>query len=448
MNRRDFLTRSGLALGALAFGPSLSLSRKIAKAAETDDRYYVFCYFEGGWDHLLGLDPRDPAIFKDADAPATGIEPAYTQLPAQFSHQTIKTDHFELGPCVGELAEITDQFSIVRGINMATLTHEVGRRYFITGRPPVGNKARGSSVASLATHQLGGDLPVPHLTHGVETYTENLEPYAAAMPVAAVDHLRFILREDLGIPTSIPKNVRTAVEKFRNKAAQCSPAEGPAASGLAATYRSNVARAQELVTSELWMQFEFNLPELEPVRQHYGFQVGQTETPFGRAALAGQALKTGLSRVVSVVLADQLDTHDQTWAGQHSVRLNNGFNALARLITDLRESEAPGGGSMLDKTTIFAFSEFGRTARLNARGGRDHLLTNCALLAGAGIKPGVVIGSSSDNALGPNLLDVASGQSSEEGISLKPEHVLTTVLHAASLDARELRSEPLPGLLA
>ncbi len=84
----------------------------------------------------IGLDPRDPAAFNDANARETGIQPGYDRLPPQFSRGLIRSGGFEFGPCIGELAEIPELFSVVRGINMATLTHEVGRRYFITGRPP------------------------------------------------------------------------------------------------------------------------------------------------------------------------------------------------------------------------------------------------------------------------------------------------------------------------
>jgi uncharacterized protein (DUF1501 family) len=118
------------------------------------------------------------------------------------------------------------------------------------------------------------------------------------------------------------------------------------------------------------------------------------------------------------------------------------------LLEDLRDTEAPGGGSYLDKTTILAFSEFGRSARLNVRGGRDHLLTNCALLAGAGVAPGQVVGASSDLGMAPEHIDLATGASDPEGISLKPEHVMSTFMAAGGLDASDLQSEPIPALLA
>jgi len=324
----------------------------------------------------------------------------------------------------------------------------VGRRYLITGRPPSGLTARGSSVATIATAQIGQDRTIPHLAHGVESYNVDQPPFAGAMPIAAVDQVRYILQEDLGLPTNIPPNVKGALGDYWTKTRECLPEHGASVSRLAAIYRDNRRRARDVVNSALHRQFEFNGPEMAEVRRHYGFAEGQTETPMGRAALAAQALKTGLSRTVSVVLANGLDTHDGSWAGQHSVNLAAGFDALARLITDLRDSEAPGGGSMLSKTTIFAFSEFARTPRLNERSGRDHHLGSSALVAGAGIRPGVVVGRSSDNSMGPELVDLASGQPNEGGASMLPQHLCSTVLAAAGMDATMLRSQPIPALLA
>lgn len=445
MNRRQFITRSAMA--ACALGMEGAWLGRLARAAHGSGRYVVFCYFEGGWDHLLGLDPRDPAIFHDGVTGETGIEPAYDRLPADFPHDVVTAGPFTFGPAIGELAELTDHFSIVRGINMATLTHEVGRRYFLTGQPTSGNLARGSSVSSLVCEHLGDDRPVPHLALNVESYAEpSVAAYAAAMPIAAVGHLRFILQEDLGIATLIRPGVRDALAAYWDQEPGCDDG-GVAGSQLAAIYRSNRARADQLVKSGLHNQFAFDEPGLADVRAHYGFAPGEQEGSFGRAALASQAIKTGLSRVVSVALTGGLDTHDGSWAGTHSVALRSGFDALARLLTDLDTSEAPEGGSLLSRTTVFVFSEFGRTARLNARGGRDHMLTNCALMAGAGIVPGQIIGSSSDNGMGPNLVDLATGMSDEEGVSLKPEHVMTTLLHGVGADAKALKSEPIEALL-
>lgn len=74
--------------------------------------------------------------------------------------------------------------------------------------------------------------------------------------------------------------------------------------------------------------------------------------------------------------------------------------AFAALITDLDAS------GMLAETLVVASSDFGRTPRLNAEGGRDHW-TKCftVALAGAGLKAGHVHGKS--DAMGAEPLDGA-----------------------------------------
>ena len=43
---------------------------------------------------------------------------------------------------------MAQKICVVRGMSMETLTHEAGRRRFITGKPPSGLLARGSSGAT------------------------------------------------------------------------------------------------------------------------------------------------------------------------------------------------------------------------------------------------------------------------------------------------------------
>jgi uncharacterized protein (DUF1501 family) len=446
MNRRTFLARAGAAASALALG---GLGPRLVRGAEGSDRYYVFAYFEGGWDSLLGLDPRDPTVFTDALAPTTGIQPAYDRIGPELPHAPVDAGPFELGPCCVTLAPYADTFSVVRGINMATLTHEVGRRYFITGQSPSGLQARGPSVASLATAQLGADRPIPHLASGVEAYNDVLPPFAAAMPVTFVSQLQYILQDHLGLPkTGVSAGAEAALASYRARALDHGPGAGAGATPLAAIYLDNRERAAELVASGLHASFDFAGPKTAALREHFGLSAQTIESAYGRAALAAQALETGLSRVVSVALSTGLDTHDQSWSFQHPGALFQGFDALARLIDRLAQAEAPSGGALLDKTTFIAFSEFQRTPRLNTRGGRDHHLGNCALIGGAGIRSGQVFGASSDQAMEPELASLDTGAASPDGETVRPEHVLATALAAGDLDPSDLRVPGLAPLLA
>jgi uncharacterized protein (DUF1501 family) len=57
---------------------------------------------------------------------------------------------------------------------------------------------------------------------------------------------------------------------------------------------------------------------------------------------------------------------------------------------------------LLDSTTVFVSGEFGRTPKINQRGGRDHYpRAMFCLLAGGGIKGGQVVGESDAKGEGP-----------------------------------------------
>jgi uncharacterized protein (DUF1501 family) len=92
--------------------------------------------------------------------------------------------------------------------------------------------------------------------------------------------------------------------------------------------------------------------------------------------------------------------------------------AYHRLITDLEQR------GLLDKTLVMVSSEFGRTPKINGTGGRDHWpKVFSVLLAGGGIKKGVVYGSSNATASEPE----------ENPIGV--EDLFTTVYHCLGIVA-------------
>ncbi len=72
--------------------------------------------------------------------------------------------------------------------------------------------------------------------------------------------------------------------------------------------------------------------------------------------------------------------------------------ALAALLTDLDER------GLLDSTMVMVSSEFGRTPKINNDAGRDHWpKVFSVMLAGGGIKRGLIYGSSDPTAAEPEL---------------------------------------------
>ena len=219
--------------------------------------------------------------------------------------------------------------------------------------------------------------------------------------------------------------------------------------GFLGFIRDTQTKARELVAQELSGRFKFTNgsdPEMVGIRARYGIP-GNMSGSGAQAALAYQAIKYDIAQSVTIQLASGLDTHDEDWATDHPANLQEGFNALSQLVTDLENTPNQEGGTLLDNTTILCFSEFGRTANINARGGRDHNLNSAALMLGAGVPKGVVIGGTSDNGLGSYGINPETGAVVDGGHVLTPTDIHASIMQAAGFDTDYLRTEGLPCLM-
>jgi hypothetical protein len=157
-----------------------------------------------------------------------------------------------------------------------------------------------------------------------------------------------------------------------------------------------------------------------PLREQYGM------TLFGQAALTGRRLLEAGCPLVSVfwdeykVVNTAWDTHFD-----HFTRMGNellpGFDAaVSSLLLDLE------GRGMLDDTLVLCLSEHGRSPKINKEiraGGRDHWSqAYSVMLAGAGIRPGTVLGAS--DAQGAFVKDRPTS----------PGDILATMYHLKGVD--------------
>ena len=78
-------------------------------------------------------------------------------------------------------------------------------------------------------------------------------------------------------------------------------------------------------------------------------------------------------------------------------------------------------------------SDFAREPKINARGGRDHHLASCCLLAGMNIQGGQVVGRTTDDTYQSMAVDPVSGGVSEGGVIIRPTDIHATVMEALGL---------------
>lgn len=458
--RRTFLKAAAGFAGANVFGGLSFKAFAQATNLAPADHCFVFAYFNGGWDVLLSLDPRDPATFTPERISETRILPGYNLLAndASFPTNVVKPQgsNIDFGPAIGRMANHFDQMAIVRGINMSTVAHEVGFRYFLTGKEPNGSAARGSTTATEIVGQMKPAVPVPNIAYNIETYNDRYPGYANALRVSSSNDLLLTLAPS---PTALDSEIEKELVDMHGRRISCE-ADLYNSRGLLTQYRDAQAQMQTVLSAQLDRYFRFEdatsdsaaiRMEKAALRQLYGLRPEGGNDPrtsaAARAALVATALKRGVSQCVSMNITGGLDTHFGTQL-THAQNQRNGWNALADLVTDLKQSPHPSGGTFMDHTTVLIFSEFSRTPLINASGGRDHHITNSCMLLGKGIKHNTVFGKSGDVGLSAGVIDHATGLPSPGGFQILPDHVIATVLAAAGLDYSITRVEPLRGLLS
>lgn len=449
-NRRDFLKIAS----ASAVLPSLGILPSVLHAATPTitDQYFVFAYFSGGWDALLALDPRDPEIFSPSAVSSTGIQPAYDRLRGIDGSDYLipsSVDGMTFGPYIGDLADPVighaDKLSVIRGMAMEAVAHQVARRHVLTGIRPAGTAVRGSSVATLLAYLLGESEPIPNLVAGLSSFNIGHPLWASGLPASGIDDLYKALSPS---ETDLMENQRDALETFFAK--QADQANTQLEKDIYAN--RNIARA--LIESDLAGYFNVDSgdDEMLELRDRFGVDSGTTGDGGYMALMAAQALTKGISRCVTIKVADGLDSHQGgAWEGDHGPAMREGFDSIAALATHLEATpfgDEP-GDNWLNHTTIMCFSEFGRGAKLNSNGGRDHNLINAMMMLGGPIKGGQVVGATTDLGMMASPIDLATGAVDPMGELIGNNHIARTLLHSVGIeeDVGDFRVNPIAALL-
>ncbi|HEY0882364.1 MAG TPA: DUF1501 domain-containing protein [Archangium sp.] len=449
-SRRGFLEVLGLATGGMLLR-NTPLGIGTAHAAGTDPKFMLLVYFSGGWDQLLSLDPRNAALTQyqrvSGRAPTSGIEPAYAQTAAETPFvDTVMTTtggtgvqtrgNLTFGPAVPDtMLNHSADLCVIRGMNMDTLTHEVGRRYLLTGKFPRGLAASGSSLNTVVSAQTGALGDIPNISINTESYNEGLNPAASSVRVASYRDMLTVMQPQSG--TVLPATSEAAVRGFEDTDDTCEQ-HGYDVSGLVTAFKDSRRLSRQLAQPAKATLFDFKFPVpagLTDLFTAFNLNVsGDLNTVRGRAAVAGQALVNGVSNVISVELANGLDDHFDLFS-QQAVSQRDGWDALGRLISYLKGKMVPGTTkNFWECTSMMVFSEFSRTPLINTREGRDHHLTSSCLVAGPGIKGNTVFGASTNTGMGIQKWNFATGAvDASAGAVIRPADVHATLLDSMGL---------------
>ena len=411
MGRRDFLQVGLGGLAGLGFSDLLR-AREGNQNKSVKPPNCILVWLDGGPSHYESFDPKP-------DAPK--------EIRGEFG--SIKTSVPGVHFCdkVPNLAKVMDKMTIVRSISHKDPNHGGGNHYLMTGRPtpvPVNCGAFVTfhpSFGSMVSYERGiqKGLP-PYMSLGQMTRSGGPNFLGA-------QHAPFVIASD---PSSSSFKVRDVVLPKGISEARADDRRGlraeldnllritdKAARDPAVDFDQFNAQGVDLVTSkEAQAAFDISRED-EKVCNEYGKNsLGQ------RLLLARRLVEVGVSFVT--VYYGGWDHHRdifKTIKGEFNSKWDVG---LSTLIRDLDQR------GMLDNTMVICLGEFGRTPKVNSRGGRDHWPGAMSVLfAGGGVPRGQVVGATdakgyygAENVYSPE--DFASSLYLKMGID--PEQVLYT----------------------
>ncbi len=361
VSRRDFLRVGGLSVvGLSAAEAALASGSHTTRPA----RSCLFVLLAGGASQLETFDPK-PTAPSSIRGPMKAVG---TALPGVL-----------LSEGLPQLARRLDRCTLVRSLyHDAAPTHETGLQLLLTGglidrrgdRPALGSvvwKLKGSFGGAP------GYCVVPQFLRGTGTAASTGQQ---AGPLKAVWSPFVVPIPDLPDEAN---RLSPSLSRSRDRA---EPASARASGGDA------------IAPERILQPFAFD----DRAQQRYG------RTRFGRLLFeAVRRIEAG-SRMVLVNLFDRLEglrTFDCHGTGSAPATLFDYRDclcpqldtALAAALDDLAAS------GLLDETLVVVTGEFGRSPQINERSGRDHWPRAwSALLAGAGVPRGAVIGATDDQA--------------------------------------------------
>jgi Protein of unknown function (DUF1501) len=410
--RRDILRVGwigglGLSLGTFLKLEATARAAGDGRAIEPKASSVIHIYLQGGFAHMDSFDPKP-----DAPVEYRGILDAIeTKLPGvRFSSHMEKT------------AQIADKLTVVRSMTHTEVDHSRGEHSMFTGYRPTPALVY-PSIGSVAAHEFGPRREMPPYiclpNQGSQFLGSGYLSNASGPFSLGADPARpgFTVR-DLASPRGIDE--ARSRERRDWKELVDEHFKSQESDDALDTMDSFYRRAYGLLGSPQSREAFSLKGETDEVKRLYGMigeGLGIYRSAGARFLIARRLVESG-ARFVTVTFG-AWDTHAYHYRGIEA-QMPDFDRAFAGLITDLDRR------GLLDTTLVVVNSEFGRTPKVNAGGGRDHWPRVFSIvLAGGGIKRGQAYGAS----------DALAGEPAQSPLSV--ENYAHTVYHLLGIDARK-----------
>ncbi len=402
------LVSGGLSGALRASAATTSATGSVKKQADA----CILVWLDGGPSHYETFDPKP-------EAPA--------EIRGEFSAIATQTPGIHFSQPMKRLAAISDELAIVRSIRHDQGNHGAGNHYMMTGAPPripVGCGAFVSfhpSLGSVVSSEVGAP-------EGIPAYFSMPSMSRSGGPnFLGARHAPFVVPDDpnrssfqvrdVTIPSGLTDARFEDRQKIRSKIDKMLRITDAAAGDPAVAADDFFAQGLQLISSPTAQQAFDISREPGEIRTAYG------RHPFGqRALLARRLVSAGVPFVT--LYHGGWDHHTDIFKS-FDKKMPPVDATVAALIEDLKAK------GMLERTLVVVLGEFGRTPKINDRGGRDHWSNAMSVMfAGGNTRGGQVIGATD-----------RQGYAAVERV-LSPENFVATIYRKLGIDPSKIVYTP------
>lgn len=374
-SRRDFLRLGTLAPLGLSLPALLAAekARAAAGAAPARARSVILVFLGGGISHHDSFDLKPDAMEE--------IRGKYKGIPT-------RVPGLHIGELLPRMASIMDRVALVRSGTHENDHHETATNWVLSGRfgTPFGDHP---AIGAVVAHETGFTGVVPPYVAVPRNPSFTWELGKSAWLGGRYESFKCGNPNDSSFKVrdlSVGPEVRSSVLERRRSLLGAIDQLGARVHGsdALATYDEFGRKAAEMILSPK-AQEAFGIDrESAATRDDYG------RNEFGQSCLMARRLVENGVRFVTVNYGGW-DHHEKIFQGLDA-KLPEFDQGLAALIRDLDER------GLLAETLVACFGEFGRTPKVNDKGGRDHWgRAGSLIFAGADIRRGLVLGSTDKN---------------------------------------------------
>jgi hypothetical protein len=394
--RRDFLRIGAAGLSGLTLSNYLRAAGTGAIAHGARAKSAIFINLPGGPSHLDTFDPKPDAA---------------SEFRGEFDPIATSVAGIEVCEHLPLLAAAMDKFCIIRGVSHTLAAHRLGSEYVNTGNRPIPS-LEFPGYGAVVTKELGGPEELPPFVSiprsdqragylGVQyapLHTNSTPQVGTPYSVRGISLKGGVTIEEIDRRQSLLTQLDTTFAEIEDN------------NQLLEGLDRFSQQAYSMITSRRARE-AFDVSQESPA-----FSGKFGDTPFGQSCLLATRLVESGVRFITVSHGGW-DTHNDNWTRLQTNLLPPLDQGLSALLVGLEEK------GLLAETAVFVTGEFGRTPKINQRGGRDHYpRAMFMLMAGGGVRGGQVIGASTDDGTEP------------AGDGYSPDDVAASFYHALGID--------------